>query len=267
MDRTIATPHAPCYPDLRDRVALVTGGGSGIGKGISLRLGLEGMHVCLCGRHQETLQETADAIRAAGGTALPIVADLSDHAAIAQLMATVAQEAGPLGLLVHNAAILRAKPLAQTSPEEWHRTMATNLDSTYYLGRAALDVMVPRQQGAMVFISTIGAQQAHHGMSAYDTSKGGMNSFVQSVALELAPIGIRVNGIAPGAIRSRHHEPEVPMHELHHPHVPMERSGTPAEIAAAVAFLASSQASYITGHMLTVDGGAMAQISPRDAFL
>jgi NAD(P)-dependent dehydrogenase (short-subunit alcohol dehydrogenase family) len=267
MDNTLSSPHAPCYPDLQGRVALVTGGGKGIGKGISLRLAAEGMHVCLCGRHEETLADTASLVRAAGGKALPIVTDLSKPEEIARLMETVAEEAGPLDLLVHNAAILRSKPLAQTSPEEWRYTIDTNLNSCYYLGRAALDVMVPRHQGSMVFVSTIGAQQAHHGLNAYDTSKGGVDSFVQSVAIELAPLGVRVNGIAPGAIRSRYHEAEVPVADLHHPHVPMERSGTPAEIAAAVAFLASSQASYITGHMLTVDGGATAQLSPRVAFL
>jgi NAD(P)-dependent dehydrogenase (short-subunit alcohol dehydrogenase family) len=267
MDNTLSSPHAPCYPYLQGRVALVTGGGSGIGKGISLRLGVEGMHVCLCGRHEETLEETAAQIRAAGGTALPIVTDLSKPEEIARLMETVAEQAGPLDLLVHNAAILRAKPLSQTSPEEWRYTIDTNLNSCYYLGRAALDVMVPRHQGSMIFVSTIGAQQAHHGLSAYDTAKGGMDTFVQSLAIELAPQGVRVNGIAPGAIRSHFHDAKVPISSLHHPNVPMERSGTPAEIAAAVAFLASSQATYVTGHMLTVDGGATAQLSPRSAHL
>jgi NAD(P)-dependent dehydrogenase (short-subunit alcohol dehydrogenase family) len=94
-----------------------------------------------------------------------------------------------------------------------------------------------------------------------------MDTFVQSLAIELAPQGVRVNGIAPGAIRSHFHDAKVPISSLHHPNVPMERSGTPAEIAAAVAFLASSQATYVTGHMLTVDGGATAQLSPRSAHL
>ncbi len=267
MNERICAPSAPCYADLRGRVALVTGGGSGIGKGISLRLATEGMVVCLCGRHEDTLQETAALIRAAGGTALPIAADLAEPDTIARLMATVAEQAGPLDLLVHNAALLRARPLAQTTPEEWRHLMATNLDSAYYLARAALEVMVPRHSGNLILISTIGAQQAHHGMNAYDTSKGGIDSFIRSVALELAPQGIRVNGIAPGAIDSQRHEAEVPAAALHQPYVPMLRRGLPAEIAAAVAFLASSQAAYITGQMLTVDGGATAQLSPPGVFI
>ncbi len=264
---TFCPPTGPCYPDLRGKVALVTGGGSGIGRGISLRLGVEGMTVCLCGRRVEKLEEVAGLIGAAGGSGLPLPADVSDEGSVAQLVAQVTERAGPPDLLVHNAALVRGGKLAGTPPEDWRRMYATNMDSAYYLSRAMMELMAPRRSGALVFITTIGAQRAHHGMAAYDSSKGALDVFTRSLALELAPQGIRVNAVAPGATARDAHEPELDLGRLHQPYVPLGRRGVPAEIAAAVAFLASDQASYITGQILTVDGGATTQLSPRGFFI
>lgn len=221
----------------------------------------------LSGRRTTPLQQTADAIRTAGGVAVPVVADVSLPADIETLMETVKQAAGPIDLLVHNAAWVHGGNLASTTLDDWRRLMATNLDSAYFLARGAMDLMLPRKRGVMVFVSTIGARQAHHGMTGYDASKGGVESFVRSLALELAPAGIRVNGIAPGAIQRDAHERTIEASVLHQPYVPMLRRGVPAEIASVVAFLASVQASYITGQILAVDGGATAQLSPRGAFI
>jgi len=267
MNTSVRSPEGPCFPDLKGKIVLVTGGGAGIGRGISIRLAQEGMSVCLCGRTEARLLETVDAIHEAGGTAFPIVADLAVPEDVERVMSTVAEQAGPLDALVHNAAWVHGSTLAQTTPDDWRRMMATNLDSVYFLTRAAMDVMIPRRQGALVYISTIGAQQAHHGMTSYDSSKGALDVFTRSAALELAPAGLRVNGIAPGAIMRNMHEVETPLASLQQPYVPMGRRGTPAEIAAAVAFLISEQASYITGQILTVDGGATAQLSPRGIFI
>lgn len=267
MTSPIRAPHAPCYPDLKGRTALVTGGGAGIGRGVSIRLAAEGMHVCLCGRTEETLAETATLIDETGGSAVPIVADVARPDDIRMLFATMARQAPPLEVLVHNAAWVHGGNLASTTLEDWRQMMTTNLESVYSLARAAMNVMAPRRQGAMIFISTIGAQQAHHKMTAYDTSKGGVDAFVRSLALELAPAGIRVNGIAPGAIDRNAHAAEVEAAALHQPYIPMLRRGIPAEIASAVAFLAGGQASYITGQILTVDGGATAQLSPPGIFI
>jgi NAD(P)-dependent dehydrogenase (short-subunit alcohol dehydrogenase family) len=225
------------------------------------------MHVVLCGRTEATLQEVAEAIRAAGGAATPLVADVSQGDEVGRLMSAVGEQVGPLDVLVHNAALVRGGKLATTSPEDWRHFFATNMDSAYYLARAAMEVMSPRRSGAMVFISTVGAVQAHHGMAAYDSTKGALDAFTRSLALELAPQGIRVNGIAPGATNRDAYAPEVPLEALRQQYVPMGRRGTPAEMAAVVAFLASAQASYVTGQTLCVDGGATAQLSPRGVFI
>lgn len=205
--------------------------------------------------------------RAAGGSSEGFVADVADGTQVATVMAHIRDGHGALHLLVHNAALVRGGTLAATDTEYWHRMFATNMDSAYYLASGAMELMAPRRSGAIVFISTVGAVRAHHGMVAYDTTKGALDAFTRALALELAPQGIRVNAVAPGATRRDAHAAETPTTALHQPYVPMGRKGTPAEIAAAVAFLASHQASYITGQVLYVDGGATAQLSPRGVFI
>lgn len=261
------SPQGPCYADLRGKVALVTGGGSGIGRGLSVRLGVEGMQVVVCGRTQQTLAETVALIEAASGAASAFVADVADEGQVAALMAHLKDQHGGLNVLVHNAALVRGGTVVGSDSAEWRRMFATNIDSAYYLAREAVPLMAARPAGAIVFISTVGATQAHHGMVPYDSSKGALEAFTRALALELAPQGIRVNAIAPGATNRDAHAPSVPLASLRQPYVPMGRRGTPAEMAAAVAFLASAQASYITGQVLHVDGGATAQLSPRGVFI
>jgi len=267
MEAAFHPPHGPCYCDLAGKTALVTGGGSGIGLGISRRLAVEGMRVFLCGRRAEVIEEAAESIRVAGGWAQAVAADVSDEAEVARLMQTVAEAGNGLQALVHNAALVRGGPLAKTDADYWRRMYAANMDSTFFLSKAAVELMAPQQSGAIIFITTIGAVRAHHGMLAYDSSKGALNVFTQSLALELAPQGIRVNAVAPGATNRDAHDEEIDSTALTQPYVPLGRRGVPAETAAAVAFLASQQASYITGQILCVDGGAMAQLSPRGVFI
>ena len=260
-------PRGPCYRDLAGKTALVTGGGSGIGLGISRRLAAEGMRVYLCGRREEVIEQAADAIRASGGWAQAIPADVSLEEGVARVMEAVSQAGNGLHVLVHNAALVRGGTLARTDAAYWRTMYATNMDSTFYLSKAALGIMGPQRSGSLIFITTIGAVRAHHGMLAYDSSKGALNVFTQSLALELAPQGIRVNAVAPGATNRDAHGEEIEARALAQPYVPLGRRGVPAETAAAVAFLASEQASYITGQVLCVDGGATAQLSPRGVFI
>jgi len=267
MDAMFRPPQGPCFRDLSGKTAVVTGGGSGIGLGISRRLAAEGMRVFLCGRREEVLAQAAEAIHGAGGWAQLVAADVSQEEGVARLMDAVREAGAGLDVLVHNAALVRGGPLAKTDAAYWRTMYAANMDSTFYLSKAALGLMAPQQPGSLIFITTIGALRAHHGMIAYDSTKGALNVFVKSLALELAPQGIRVNAVAPGATNRDAHADEIDPHSLRQPYVPLGRRGVPAETAAAVAFLASEQASYITGQVLCVDGGATAQLSPRGVFI
>lgn len=267
MSDTYYPPQAPCFADLSGKTALVTGGGAGIGRAISLRLAAEGMTVVLCGRREDKLAETREAIAATGGTGIPVVSDLSQPQAAAELFDRIRQENLELDAMVHNAALVRGGSLADTDADYWRTMMATNADSAYFLAKECVAMMQPRGRGAMVFISTIGATRTHHKMIAYDTSKGAIEAFVRSLALELARTGIRVNAVAPGATLRKPPEPGTPIESIRQPYIPMGRYGSCEEIAAAVAFLSSAQASYITGQTLCVDGGATAQLSPPGVFI
>ena len=267
MPDVIHPPQGHCYADLKGKKALVTGGGSGIGRGICLRLAAEGMRVFLCGRRGQNLQETAELVRAAGGDATPIVTDLSQPEQIEALFKQIHGACDALDLVVHNAAKMGGGPLLPLEPASWRAFMATNLDSSYFLTKKACETMVPRKSGCIIFISTIGGLRAHYGQVAYDTSKSGIDGFTRAAGIELAQYGIRVNGVAPGAIRTRGavYKPEIPWSDLAHRYVAIGRAGVPAEIAACVAFLASAQAEYIIGQTIYVDGGAIAQLNPRSA--
>lgn len=267
MTETFRSPQGPCYRDLRGKTALVTGGGDGIGRGISLRLAQEGMHVYLCGRREDRLIETAEAIADGGGEATPVVTDVSVREQIDALFARIAQEGRSVDVLVHNAALVRGGSLLNTYEDFWHAMYSTNVDSSFYMAKACAQTMVPNGAGNLIFVSTIGAVQSHHDMLAYDSSKSAVIGIARSLALELGQYGIRVNALAPGATMSRATALELPREKMAQPYIPLGRRGTPAEMAAAVAFLASEQSSYITGQVLCVDGGATAQLSPRGVFI
>jgi 3-oxoacyl-[acyl-carrier protein] reductase len=267
MSEMLSLPRGPCYSDLRDKVALVTGGGTGIGRGIAIRLAQEGMRVYICGRTEATLAGTAEVCRQEPGEVRPVVADVSDGASVAALLGRIEAEAERLDVLVHNAAILGGGKLRGMSLERWRERFATNVDSVFYLAQGCAEIMVRQGSGAMVFISTIGAIRAHRGMFAYDSSKGAVDSATRSLALELSPFGIRVNAVAPGATARDVYTDAVAGRDISQPYVPLGRKGTPAETAAAVAFLASAQSSYITGQTLCVDGGATTQLSPPGIFI
>jgi len=267
MPETVRLPRGPCYDDLRDQVALVTGGGRGIGKGIAIRLAQEGMRVYICGRTEATLSEMAAQARDEVGRVLPLVADVSDGEQVASMLQRIEAEAGRLDALVHNAALLGGGPLRRMDFATWRQRFATNVDSVFHLAKGCAEVMVRQRAGAIVFLSTIGATRAHRAMFAYDSSKGAVEVAMRSLALELAPWGIRVNAVAPGSTARNVYADEVDRAAIAQPYVPLGRSGAPAETAAAVAFLISAQSSYITGQTLCVDGGATTQLSPPGIFI
>jgi len=255
----------PCFTDHDGQVVLVTGGGSGIGRSIALRLAAEGMKVAICGRNADRLAETVRLLESRGGKAFTCACDVGQPDQVARLMESVVRALGPVDALVHNAMNMSFAGVDDLRLETWEQTFATACRGGYLLARQVVPAMRDKGRGGIVFISSVGAQRAHLPGLPYDAAKAAQESMTRAMAIELAPAGFRVNGVAPGGVRSR--DREITEETLRHPHIPLRRSGTPAEIAAVVAFLLSHQSSYITGQTIYADGGTTAQLSPPGIFV
>lgn len=251
----------PRYPELKDRVALVTGSSMGIGQGIALRLAAEGMKVVIHGIEDEEINKTVEAFTTLGLTATGIYADFSQRDGVDVLFNAFREQHTRLDLLVNNAADLRRTGFHDATVAMLDDQLAINVRAPYLCVMQAVPLM---QAGAsIVNISSVGGQQAHWTGLPYDITKGAIEIMTRAMALELSTLGIRMNGIAPGAIRGpRTRADEHEFIRAQKARIPLGRMGTALEIGAAVAFLASDDAAYITGHMLNVDGGITAQLSP-----
>jgi len=252
---------------LAGKVALVTGAGSGIGRATAVRLARDGATVVALGHDQDGADEVADEIRSAGGTALPLAADVADAAAVRDVIARLDDELGQLDVVVANAGINGVwAPVDEIEPDEWGTTIATNLTGTFLTVRYAVPLLV-RQGGSVVVVSSINGTRTFStsGASAYATSKAGQVAFARMVAVELAPRGVRVNVVCPGAIdteisdntEQRHTDGLGVRADFPDGQIPLTgaRPGTAAQVADAVAFLVSDAASHVTGTEVFVDGG------------
>jgi 3-oxoacyl-[acyl-carrier protein] reductase len=252
---------------LRERVAIVTGASRGIGKGIAQRLASEGARVAITARGADALQATAREITAAGGSVLAVPGDAGSKADVEALFEQVLAAWGRLDVLVNNAAW--ASPHAhilEMDLEHWETVLRTNLTSVYLHCHRAANIMVDQgTRGSIVNISSFAAARAHRNMAAYDATKGGIEAMTRTMALDLGPFGIRVNVVGPGAIHTEEFEAEGEAARGRRGQtVPLGRVGYPEDIAGTVAFLVSDDASYITGQVLYVDGGMLAQLrSPQ----
>ena len=248
---------------LNGKVALVTGSSVGIGREIALSLAGEGCRVVLCARRAGPLAEAADAVRARGGEALPLAVDVTDPAALPELLAAPLRQWGRLDVLVNNVGTNRRKPFLDTSEEDWRAVFDANLDCHARLTRLVAPHMVERGSGAILFVSSIfGREAGGAGLSLYNTSKAALISLAKILALELAPHGVRVNSVAPGSIRfpgsswDRRVEADPEgMKEFVRLNLPIGRFGSPQEVADVVTFLASERASLVVGACVNVDGG------------
>ena len=247
---------------LADKTAIITGGANGIGAGCVRRLASEGANVVIA-----DIDDGAGIALAAelGGRAIYIRCDVAERASVAALMNATIEAFGAVDILVNNAAFVHQAGVVanflEYSEEAWRKTLAVNLTGMFYCSQAAARLMAKASRGgAIINLSSGGASRAHRHMFGYDTSKGGIEAATRAMALDLAGLNIRVNAVVPGSTQVDHGtsvgDSPIPPEAV----IPLPRQGTPADIAAAVAFLASDDAAYVTGTRIVVDGGMDAQL-------
>ncbi|HJU49404.1 MAG TPA: SDR family oxidoreductase [Pseudogulbenkiania sp.] len=245
--------------DFSGRVVLVTGGAQGIGRGISETFAAHGATVAIADLQKERAEHTAQTLRQAGGAAASYQVDLAQPQQINELIAHLLRDHGRLDVVVHNAAYFPLTPFDQITPEILQRTLAVNLAAPFWLTQAAKPAFLRQGQGRILVTSSVtGPRVAYPGLTHYAASKAGVNGFIRSAALELAKTGITVNGVEPGMIRTpaMANLGDAELNACIERGIPLGRLGEPADIAAAMLFLASDAASYITGQTIIVDGGA-----------
>lgn len=244
------------------KIALVTGSTQGIGLGIALRLAAEGAAVALNSRTlDERGRKAREQVLASGGQCEFFAADVSDAAACAQLVRDVQSRFGRLDVLVNNAGIERHAGVDEVTPQDWDAVLATNLKGPFFLSQAfARMAKAAGRGGRIINISSVHEELPFPNFSPYCASKGGLKMIMRTLALELAPLGITVNNVAPGAIRTPINTAllnDRAKLEALLAQIPARRLGEPEDVAGAVAFLASEDARYITGTTLFIDGGLM----------
>jgi len=242
--------------EITNKVALVTGAARGIGLATAKRLLADGWRVALLDIDDESLKRTAAAL-AKPGTTVAIHCDVADAAGVARAFDIVATKFGRLDALVNNGGIAIFKPILDISYEDWSRVLAVNLTGPFLCMQAAAPLMRDSGGGAIVNITSISGLRASTLRTAYGTSKAGLAHLTQQQAVELAPLGIRVNAVAPGpvdtAMAKAVHTPDI--RAAYHDAIPLNRYGLEAELAEAIFFLSCDRSSYITGQILAVDGG------------
>ena len=243
---------------LDGRTALVTGGGRGIGRGIVLELAREGADVAINYRRDRAAAETAAGeVRALGRRAEVFQADVGDREAVERMVTDAVAFLGRLDIAVANSGVAsRVAPVAETDPAEWRRVMTTDLDGAFWTARTTVPHLVATR-GTLLFISSIGADMAGAFGAPYHVAKAGVNALMKVLAKEVASAGVRVNCIAPGLVRSDMGDRLLRFYgDAIVQGIPLGRAGEPVDIGRAAVFLASADASWITGKVLRIDGGA-----------
>ena len=241
---------------LSGQVALVTGASRGLGKAIALALAAEGAAIAAVARSEEALKETLETIRGAGGTAEGFAGDVSDGVAMDAVVEKVAARFTKIDVLVNNAGVTRDGLLARMTSEAWDAVIDTNLKGAFNLTRTVGRMMVKQRSGRIINISSVIGLMGNAGQANYAASKAGLIGFSKSVAREFASRGITCNVICPGFIETdMTKELNDDLRKKLLERIPLQRFGQPEDIAGVAAFLCSPAANYITGQILTVDGG------------
>ena len=242
---------------LKDRIAIVTGGGSGLGAGIGKRFANEGASVVLADMNGANAEAVAQEIRDGGARAIAVEMDVTDYAAAGDLVARTVEEFGTVDVLVNSAGTSRHMTFLDARPEDFQQIMKVNLEGTMYCGQHAGRVMVEKGYGRIVNIASISGERAGVGRTGYGVSKFAVIGLTKQMALELGPQGVTVNAVGPGPV-------DTPLTKVAHSDetrrayldlIPLGRYGKVEEMADAAAYLAGEQAAYVNGHILFVDGG------------
>jgi NAD(P)-dependent dehydrogenase (short-subunit alcohol dehydrogenase family) len=248
--------------ELEGRVAIVTGGNSGIGRAVSETLARENAHVVIGARNAEAGGQTVEAIQKKGGTAVFVRTDVQDSAQVERLVEEAVARYGTVDIVCHSAGTELVKLLVDTTDEEWDMVMNTNVKGAYLVSKYALPYMIAKRKGVIINISSQLGFVGFERFSAYCASKGAIIQLTKAMALEYAKYGIRVNCVCPGAIETpmierelRHFEDPVETRRKLITDHPIGRIGRPEEVAEAVLFLASERSSFVIGESLIVDGG------------
>ena len=255
MERGPFTPAAMVMFDLSNKVALVTGASRGIGRAIASRLAEQGAFVVAAARGGHAAATAADIV-AAGRRAEAAACDVTDAEAVRRLPAEIVERHGRLDIVVSNAGIARDQLVMRMKREDWDAVIATNLTATFSLAQAAMRPMLKQRGGRIIAVSSVVGQMGNAGQTNYAASKAGLIGFAKALAREVASRGITVNVIAPGMVetdmtRALAGEAHVDWARQ----IPLGRLGSVDDVAAAACYLASDEASYITGHVLAVNGG------------
>lgn len=241
---------------LANKVALITGSSRGIGKAIALKMAAEGARVVLTARTVEAAETVAAQIREQGGEALVLAVDVAVPAQVEAMLKATTEKFGALHVLVNNAGITRDNLVMRMSDEEWSAVLATNLTGTFNCIRAASKIMMKQRQGKIINLTSVVAEMGNKGQANYCAAKAGVIGLTKTVARELASRNIQVNAIAPGFVETDMTAGlSEAAKEAMLQSVPLGRSGTADDVANMALFLASSEADYVTGQTMNVDGG------------
>jgi gluconate 5-dehydrogenase len=254
--------HTPRGPFALDgKVAMVTGAGQGLGFEIAAALAEVGAHVVLNGRQAERLEAAAAKIRRQGGDVSPLAFDIADPQAVAAAFQQIASGLGGLDILVNNVGIRHRHPLGEIAIKDFQHILDVNLTAAFHLAKEAVAHMVPRGHGRIIMVTSIAGPLGRPNDAAYIAAKGGLAAFARALAVEFGPHGITTNTIAPGYFSTETNATMVEdptVEAFVKQRIPLQRWGEPREIAGAAVFLASDEASYVNGVVLTVDGGLSA---------